>query len=317
MNDPDNKFPAAGPAKPLSPELAALVEKMSPATPEEIAAQQAGMLNYTPGPRQAESQHVCGLSGYDGMRDPPCPGCEARDARPVMVPQFSVVRKRMPYVSIDIETTGTDPSWCQVIEVGAVIEDWVTPVEQLPTFHCYVVHERTVGQPFALHMNAGILKKIADHTAKHGNRKYVSCLEKFLHPEHVWPELDMFLSANKIGRDRAILPAGKNFTGFDKLFLSPLLGFDQIKMHYRAIDPAMLFWNPDIDDEPPSTKTCMERAGIPGDVKHTAVEDARAVIQMVRAAFPQSPTPVKRSANEVAEQLTNQFLRNGQFVGQR
>lgn len=21
-------------------------------------------------------RHVCGLAGYDGMRDPPCPGCE-------------------------------------------------------------------------------------------------------------------------------------------------------------------------------------------------------------------------------------------------
>jgi hypothetical protein len=23
-------------------------------------------------------EHVCGLQGYDGMRDPPCPACEAR-----------------------------------------------------------------------------------------------------------------------------------------------------------------------------------------------------------------------------------------------
>lgn len=24
----------------------------------------------------AARRHVCGLQGYDGMRDPPCPGCE-------------------------------------------------------------------------------------------------------------------------------------------------------------------------------------------------------------------------------------------------
>jgi hypothetical protein len=24
----------------------------------------------------AARAHVCGLQGYDGMRDPPCPGCE-------------------------------------------------------------------------------------------------------------------------------------------------------------------------------------------------------------------------------------------------
>lgn len=26
-------------------------------------------------------EHVCGLQGYNGMIDPPCPGCQARDAR--------------------------------------------------------------------------------------------------------------------------------------------------------------------------------------------------------------------------------------------
>jgi hypothetical protein len=25
-------------------------------------------------------KHVCGLSGYNGMIDPPCPACEAREA---------------------------------------------------------------------------------------------------------------------------------------------------------------------------------------------------------------------------------------------
>jgi len=25
------------------------------------------------------TDRVCGLSGYDGMKDPPCPGCEERE----------------------------------------------------------------------------------------------------------------------------------------------------------------------------------------------------------------------------------------------
>ena len=29
----------------------------------------------------AARQHVCGLAGYDGMRDPPCPGCEHMHGR--------------------------------------------------------------------------------------------------------------------------------------------------------------------------------------------------------------------------------------------
>jgi len=27
-------------------------------------------------PEPVPSAHVCGISGYDGMLDPPCPGCE-------------------------------------------------------------------------------------------------------------------------------------------------------------------------------------------------------------------------------------------------
>ena len=34
----------------------------------------------------------------------------------------------MPYVSIDIEPTGLDPDTCQVLEVGAVADDWVKPI---------------------------------------------------------------------------------------------------------------------------------------------------------------------------------------------
>lgn len=46
----------------------------------------------------------------------------------------------------------------------------------------------------------------------------------------------------------------------------------------------MLF-DPAIDhDGPPDSKTCMERCGLPGDVKHTALEDAEAVIHMIRFA---------------------------------
>ena len=43
--------------------------------------------------------------------------------------------------------------------------DLDTPVADLPAFHCYVVHERTVGEPFALAMNQRILQRIAKQEA--------------------------------------------------------------------------------------------------------------------------------------------------------
>jgi hypothetical protein len=56
-------------------------------------------------------------------------------------------------------------------------------------------------------------------------------------------------------------------------------------MNHRTIDPANLFWDPLIDRGLPNTKTCMERAGLDGEVAHTAVEDARVVCKLIRRAF--------------------------------
>lgn len=180
---------------------------------------------------------------------------------------------RQPYVSIDIETTGLNPDYCQILEIGAVIDDWVTPIDQLSTFHCYVVHDRIVGEPFALAMNAEILGRIADRAIHHIN--------KFLRPDQVTNSLGFFLRTH-LG-DKA-LAAGKNFASFDLQFLRRLPQPFLLKFHHRSIDPCMLYWNPATDQEPPSTKVCMERAGIAGEVAHTAVEDALTVVKLIRYA---------------------------------
>ena len=67
------------------------------------------------------------------------------------------------YVSIDIETTGLNPENCQVLEIGAVIDDGTTPIEDCPTFHCYVDHGLILGEPFAVSMHPTILRRIATH----------------------------------------------------------------------------------------------------------------------------------------------------------
>lgn len=177
------------------------------------------------------------------------------------------------YVSIDIETTGMDEEVCQVIEIGAVIEDWITPVEKLPTFHCYVVHEPIVGEPYALSMHEEILYKIAVRLSGFD----------YLEPQEVGPTLKFWLEAHGFNTNKAIIPAGKNFSSFDRPRLYRLPGFNPgIKFFHRTIDPAMLFWDPLMDLEPPSTELCMMRAGLDPEVKHEAVEDARNVIRLIR-----------------------------------
>lgn len=193
---------------------------------------------------------------------------------------------KTPYVSIDIETTGLDPDYCQVIEFGAVFDDWVTPIGQLPRFQTYVFHNRITGQPGALQMNAAILKKLADVERDMHGRDYLNCQDRgsYVRPKALCAEFAGWLRKQLVDPRKAIVVAGKNFSGFDRQFLERLHGWN-IPFCHRVIDPAMLYWVPGKDATPPSTQECLVRASIPGNVKHTALEDALDVVRLIRAKF--------------------------------
>ena len=177
----------------------------------------------------------------------------------------------MKYISIDLETTGLDPSSCQVLEIGAIIDDLSDqkPIEELPRFHTYVVHEIIMGQPYALSMHAEIFKRIALKTEPY----------QYLRPEEIEPKFGCWLWENSVS---VFTPAGKNFATFDKPFLETLPGWkENIKARHRVIDPAILYWKP-TDDRLPGTEDCMHRAGLGKTVAHTALEDAEVVIELIR-----------------------------------
>ena len=54
---------------------------------------------------------------------------------------------KMPYVLIDIETTGINPDVCQILEIGAIYDDGTKPIDTLPIFHRYVCHNTYIGEP--------------------------------------------------------------------------------------------------------------------------------------------------------------------------
>jgi DNA polymerase III epsilon subunit-like protein len=78
--------------------------------------------------------------------------------------------------------------------------------------------------------------------------------------------------------------AGKNYDSFDARLLRKLTNWDKhLRVHHHILGPAALYWQPKTDGvELPDTKTCMERAGISGEVAHTAVEDAQVVVGLIR-----------------------------------
>ena len=69
----------------------------------------------------------------------------------------------MKYISIDIETTGLDPSTCQILSVGAIIEDSnnIQSYEDLPKFHVAIKHDQITGSPFAINMNRELIEENA------------------------------------------------------------------------------------------------------------------------------------------------------------
>ncbi len=252
-------------------------------------------------------------------------------------PSLPAKTPKLPYVSIDIETTGLDESRCQTLELGAVFDDWTKPIADLPVFRRIIAWNEVSGSPYAMALNAELLRTIGTRSNDSGttpnqavemyfertgilpSKSLTDRILDLLPGNRAWYEIpnilllgpskdsEIFALASnppgqccacqpqelgflfaswltKLGLDtnKGIQAAGKNFASFDMQFLKRIPGFKEtISFRHRIIDPAILFWEPD-DDKLPDSKVCYERAGYDSNVSHTAVEDARAVVWLVR-----------------------------------
>lgn len=189
------------------------------------------------------------------------------------------------YASIDLETTGLYKESCQIIQFGIVLDDLVSPIEELPACEWLVLQDDGIytGQAFALQMNAKILKSIADVEtgikADHGNLPNYCYSYELSDTVQDWLEEQGW-------RGNPLLCAGKNFAAFDRQFLLELGLLWDIQMQHRSLDPVNLYYHP-LEDwrQPPNMKTCCERAGIDSDVKHEALADAYMVIRLIREGY--------------------------------
>lgn len=193
----------------------------------------------------------------------------------------------MRITSIDIETTGLNPSTSQVLQIGAVIFD-TTDKEFTPlaTYNKVVYHREIHGEPFAIQMNSEIIKKIAIcgdeyYRAKRDYEKEVSklssnsekanrflCKQQELElvgrtPEDIAEDFYQFLITNggyyiiEGQQKRHFNVTGKNFWAFDNNFLKLLPNW-KLFFHRRSFDPANLYYEPQ-DEVLPSLQQCKER----------------------------------------------------------
>jgi len=216
----------------------------------------------------------------------------------------------MKYLSIDIETTGLNRDFCDMIEFGAILEDTENEIqsyEDIPKFHRYLKPPRPEGyqgELYAINMHAqsGVWAELnrIDMLQRKGDKEGglmgqdAEDIKKLIHPRHLLNEFARFLVDNgyenkernesrppivDLGR---VTIAGKNFFAFDWNFIQPLFG-DRVCR--RSIDPAIWYLNPAEDAAPPGTPECLRRAGLTATGEHTALGDAWDVIRLIRRAI--------------------------------
>jgi len=159
------------------------------------------------------------------------------------------------------------------LEVGAVIDDLLDqkPFEELPRFHTYFTYDELIGHPYALSMHPIILRRIATKEKPYS----------YIEPKQFGKKFTTWLEKN--GVKGSITAAGKCFGAFDLQFLRKLPRFN-LHISSRVFDPAILYWEPG-DKRIPDTLECMKRAGIEGNVAHTALEDAEVIVKLIRKKF--------------------------------
>ena len=200
----------------------------------------------------------------------------------------------MKYVSIDIETTGLNPETCQVLSIGAVIEDTdnIMPIKDLPTFHGVVLSREISGDPYALNMNKDLIESMVYwQTGKDDERYDLERLTglEFYEKGEIVKAFYNFLLENGFepsGEVIHLTVAGKNFGTFDLKFLEKLPRWKQyIRVRQRILDPSILYVNWKEDNSLPGLGLCKKRANLPEEVAHDAVEDALDVILLLRKEY--------------------------------
>lgn len=80
------------------------------------------------------------------------------------------MKKLRPYISVDLETTGLDIEKSQILQIGWVIDDGVSPLESLEKGTVFIQNEKiTYGENYAIGMNAWIFQELMKKPAE---RKY-------------------------------------------------------------------------------------------------------------------------------------------------
>ena len=149
-----------------------------------------------------------------------------------------------PYLSIDIETTGVDIEHVEILELGCVIDDGVSKLEDLEV-HNWVIHHDffRYSEPYAMAMNIDLIKSIRDkkNTEDPGDVfiTFYNVMEQCSKLAYEW---DIKNGVNRPS-DRIQL-CGKNISGFDKPILNKF--FKELFENDYSLEDEWTGWDEDL-----------------------------------------------------------------------
>jgi oligoribonuclease (3'-5' exoribonuclease) len=187
----------------------------------------------------------------------------------------------MQYFSLDIETTGLDPVNCDVLQV-AIVRDEINGTEQpavndLPYFETIIHHNTLLGDPYALAMNAELIRVISFQPPGWGDSVNYHGREV---PMVKDPETMAAKALEWLGQyPRPWIVAGKNVAGFDLRFLPEELAK---AFHYEAIEAGSVALGARADYWHRAAPPRLQELDTKNPHPHDALEDARAVVRVLR-----------------------------------
>ena len=197
----------------------------------------------------------------------------------------------MKYLSLDLETTGTNPNKHKILQIGCVFEDtyYMKPIHQLPALDIIINNKNISGNVGALSMNANLIKIINEGKDS-----------RLMTEEDAKKAFVGFLIANGFppgthDKPTKITCCGKNFSSFDLQFLKIFFNtqhntFNVNEKFYtfshKNIDIGSRMIDFNQDEEIPGTIDCAKRADIENpSYTHDAVDDAKLMIEILRTTY--------------------------------
>ena len=173
-----------------------------------------------------------------------------------------------PYISIDIETTGTDDQRHQVLEIAAVYNQQGVDVMSCPHFQALVDPGEIIGEPYALNMNARLLERLAKEEVDSPAVVMTSLMDWVSDIQHHF-DIDRFHLI------------GKNVGSFDYQFLKRMPCWEEAYFSYRHLEIGSLFSTPGgISGQ--SDLYATRSVGTIKGREHEALYDARVSLELAR-----------------------------------